>query len=249
MSNPGVILLSEHNKRGGSFQKLRVEDNLGESIHIHLDDYRVDLTLEEFKVFSDLIWQALVELDDLPNDLANSGFLSDSYHAVSYVKPIINLKKSTIESLKFIKRSSFLRFFYLYKLVKIGETAQYQYLTGESTSYEGYPQKNHLGISNIDRLESRSNEVLTKDKGARNSGVVVFGDESVVVRDGMHTCSILAANDGLSREIHYLSISNVRSSRKINQPFIWSLKSIASSIYFISRRLAVIVLKNTLLRR
>jgi hypothetical protein len=249
MSNPGVILLSEHSKRGGSFEKLRVEDNLGESIHIHLDDYRVDLTLEEFKVFSDLIWQALVELDDLPNELANSGFLSDCYDAVSYAKPIINLKKSTIESLKFIKRSGFLRFFYLYKLVKIGETAQYQYLTGESTGYEDYPQKNHLGISNTDRLESRSNEVLTKGKNARNPGVVVFGDESVVVRDGMHACSILAAKDGISSEIHYLSISNVKSSRKINQPFFWSLKSVASSVYFAFRRLAVIVLKSTLLRR
>lgn len=246
MSNPGVILLAVHNKRGGCFEKMKIEDNLGESVHIHLDNYRIDLTIKEYQSFSELIWQALVELDDLPNALKDSNFLSDTYRAISYAKPIVNLKKEKIQSLSFIKRSRWLRFFYLYRLVKINQTPQYLYLTDESNGYETYPQQNNLGITNIDRLRKRS--IQLTESGFKDSGsvAIVFGDQSLVVRDGMHMCSILAHKHGLTSEVNVLSVKNVGYRAKFNQPVIWSFKSIVRSTYFIARRLARVLLQKVL---
>ncbi len=45
MSNPGVLTLTE--KRIAPNKSFRVEDNLGESIHLHYNDIRVDLTIKE----------------------------------------------------------------------------------------------------------------------------------------------------------------------------------------------------------
>jgi len=246
MSNPGVILLAAHNKRGGCFEKMKIEDNLGESMHIHLDDYRIDLTIKEYQSFSELIWQALVELDDLPNELKDSNFLSDTYRAVSYAKPIVNLKKTKLQSLSFIKRYRWLRFFYLYRLVKIHQTPQYLYLTGGSNGFEAYPQQNNLGITNIDRLKKRSIQLTESSIKDSISVAVVFGDQSLVVRDGMHMCSILAHKHGLTSEVNVLSVKNVVYRAKFNQPVIWSFKSVVRSTYVIARRLALVSLRKIL---
>ena len=45
MSNPGVLTLSE--LKIGGHKAFRVEDNLGESVHLHYRDVRIDLTMEE----------------------------------------------------------------------------------------------------------------------------------------------------------------------------------------------------------
>jgi hypothetical protein len=45
MSNPGVLMLSETLINGKSF---RIEDNIGEAIHIHFGDIRLDMTIREF---------------------------------------------------------------------------------------------------------------------------------------------------------------------------------------------------------
>ncbi len=46
MSNPGVIILAEtRTRRGESF---RIEDNIGESIHIHYKNIRMDFTVRDF---------------------------------------------------------------------------------------------------------------------------------------------------------------------------------------------------------
>lgn len=45
MSNPGVITLVE--KQISHKRSFRVEDNLGESIHFHYNDIRIDLTVKE----------------------------------------------------------------------------------------------------------------------------------------------------------------------------------------------------------
>lgn len=230
MSNPGVILLAAHTKSSGCFEKIRIEDNIGESIHIHLDDFRIDLTIKEFELFSKIIWRALQELDDLPDYLKESNFLSDIYKATNYKKPEIDIKNTKIGELSFIKRTSFLRFFYLYGLVNIKETPQYLYLKNHSNEYESYPQKNYLGISNVDRLESRSASL--SNKNIKNDPyAVVFGKNSLVVRDGMHTCSIIAHKSGKNSYVDVLHIKNIGYREQINQPILWSIKSVIGSTF------------------
>ena len=56
MSNPAVIELIKTNLRNND---LSIEDNLGESIHLHLGYLRMDFTIKEYKDFCLLIRKTL----------------------------------------------------------------------------------------------------------------------------------------------------------------------------------------------
>jgi len=71
MSNPGVIVLAE--KDLSSAQNYRIEDNLGEAIHIHYANIRIDLRVEEFLTIA----KSMEEV--LNNHLGNRGFRVGDY--------------------------------------------------------------------------------------------------------------------------------------------------------------------------
>lgn len=60
MSNPGVITLME--KEISASKSFRVEDNLGESIHFHYNDIRIDLTIPELLYIADVCDDTIYEL-------------------------------------------------------------------------------------------------------------------------------------------------------------------------------------------
>lgn len=78
MSNPGVITLTE--KEISASKRFRVEDNLGESIHFHYNDIRIDLTIQELlyigKVCDESIYDLVkaqdFNLDDYDGDFLNA---------------------------------------------------------------------------------------------------------------------------------------------------------------------------------
>lgn len=78
MSNPGVITLTE--KDISTSKRFRVEDNLGESIHFHYNDIRIDLTIQELlyigKVCDESIYDLVkaqdFDLDDYDGDFLNA---------------------------------------------------------------------------------------------------------------------------------------------------------------------------------
>ena len=56
MSNPAVIVLDEVKKSKKSvFKRFVLEDNIGEAIHLHVDNMRIDFTIDEFLEFSSMI--------------------------------------------------------------------------------------------------------------------------------------------------------------------------------------------------
>lgn len=60
MSNPGVIELFGFNfKNNLGSHNFRVEDNIGESIHFHLDNIRLDFTVKEFRKIADDLLDAI----------------------------------------------------------------------------------------------------------------------------------------------------------------------------------------------
>ena len=74
MSNPGVIVLDNCKKNllqkifnRNSFRYVQIEDNIGEAIHIHFDDFRIELTLEEFFQFCDSLKETLNNLVNVEN--------------------------------------------------------------------------------------------------------------------------------------------------------------------------------------
>lgn len=63
MSNPGVIELFGFNINNNTgSHNFRVEDNIGEAIHFHFDNIRLDLTVKEFRNFADDMLDAINSL-------------------------------------------------------------------------------------------------------------------------------------------------------------------------------------------
>ncbi|MBQ7478171.1 MAG: hypothetical protein IJT01_04630 [Selenomonadaceae bacterium] len=73
MSNPGVICLAD--VQAGR-HRIRLEDNIGESIHLHLDGLRLDLTIEEFHELADKARRLMEELvEGVPTRRLDARFL------------------------------------------------------------------------------------------------------------------------------------------------------------------------------
>ena len=58
-TNAGVIILSRRTIKG---ERLQIEDNIGEGIHIHYRNFRLDYTIKDMLRFSDACEQALNNL-------------------------------------------------------------------------------------------------------------------------------------------------------------------------------------------
>jgi hypothetical protein len=71
VSNPGVIYLVEKNLSDGT--GFRVEDNLGESIHLHYSRFRVDLSIKQFLCLADTMAESVNNL------LSQTGFRIEDY--------------------------------------------------------------------------------------------------------------------------------------------------------------------------
>ena len=78
MSNPGVLTLTQKLISGN--KAFRVEDNLGESIHFHYNDIRIDLTIRELLDIADVCDYTIYDmipvkgfnLDEYQEDFLNS---------------------------------------------------------------------------------------------------------------------------------------------------------------------------------
>lgn len=71
MSNPGVIILAE--KKLSNRKTLRIEDNLGEAIHLHYGEFRVDLSIQELLYLAEAVEESVNLL------LQECGFKCDEY--------------------------------------------------------------------------------------------------------------------------------------------------------------------------
>lgn len=108
MSNPGVITLTE--KRISDRKAFRVEDNLGESIHIHYNDIRIDLTIKELLELSDICDDTIYDLvraknfrlDDFDYEFLNkySDILLDLIEVKKESIPLNEIRVLTTNSLK-----------------------------------------------------------------------------------------------------------------------------------------------------
>ncbi len=181
MSNPAVIKL-QSGRIGKS--KIWLDDNFGESIHIHIDDNRVDLTVEEFRQLYDdlcvsltklvdvdgfdvsqidpvflsvMLWPYLPHLTGYSIETVNLGELYAPYH--SYIYRLKNSKgykalKTGIE-IKEKRRNS--------QLLNQTESQRMNDIL-KSIKENGYPHKCHY--------------------------IVVYGNDNII-RDGQHRASCL----------------------------------------------------------
>ncbi len=232
MSNPAVITLSKNifsfkekivkklfskNKR----PTIKVEDNIGESIHIHYDQIRIDLTIREFEVLCKNIEAMIVgylhEINPELNKIPIS-FLVQISSNINKIKEI-RKEKRRLSDLKIIENIDHLTM--TSKLVKLKESMIVKALNGEPGEYYNYKQRDDFFESNEVKLSNLNESIVKNGFKTDISSVVVFSSDPNIIRDGQHRCAIMyALNPNTTIEVLNISfLKNVQRYRTTSQFF------------------------------
>jgi hypothetical protein len=193
MSNPGVIILDNESSNKGKINRFVVEDNIGESIHLHIDDMRVDFTIDEFLTFSDAIRESLDSIDFLCGYKLSQ---FDEYFLKECSPYLPRLKKIEIEDIELSKlicvvHSNYHSDFNFLKLVPVALCPAYRFLTGNGNEFLEYEQYNYYNVNNEHRLLELSESVQKNGYPSDGRYIVLFNGQDVI-RDGQHRAAILA---------------------------------------------------------
>lgn len=238
MSNPAVITLSNASSRKGKFKRFVIEDNIGESVHLHIDSMRFDFTINEFLEFSKVVRQSLKELKILNEyDIENfdEHFLLNCSNFLSNLQSI-NIEEVKLSELKFIVHSNYKKDMNIIKLKKISETPVYKYLEGKKKDFLKYDQYNYFGMTNEKRILDLFDSIKNHGYPYLKQYIILFNGENIV-RDGQHRAGVLAHLYGLNFKVKILRF-NFEGKNHLLQPnkknlkniFLWLVKKIYKNI-------------------
>lgn len=202
MSNPAVITLSDASSREGKFKRFVIEDNIGESIHLHIEDIRIDFTVNEFFQFSSMIRASLQGLDFLCGyriDGFDEHFLLECSPFLPYLKTI-EIEEVRLSDLKCIVHSNYKQDLHTLKLCSIEQTPVYKYLQGNKSDFLKYGQFNYFGMDNERRLCNLLASIEKSGYPYLNRHIVLFDGQNIV-RDGQHRAAVLAHLYGIEATI------------------------------------------------
>lgn len=181
MSNPAVLMLVNlPTKNGGRF---KVEDNIGESIHIHYNNFRIDFTIEEFLNFTKIIEGSVVNLID--NEAFNiNNFDPIFLHNISHM--LVDIERVSMDTIKLsdliVTKTGL---FGVPKWTSLKESKVYRAINGDSKENNKYKQSNLYNQNNQDRVDKVKELVVKKGYPFNDEYIVLFNDQNVI-RDGQH---------------------------------------------------------------
>ena len=193
MSNPAVIVLDIVSRWEGRLNRFHIEDNIGESIHIHIDDMRFDFTINEFLELSTLLRTSLESLDLFDGhsiDSFDEFFLRDIVQMVPYIQNI-TVEEIEISKLKCITRTPIIKNIYWLRLQKIKNTPAFQYFRGNKEKFISYHQTNNTKNSNIERINENLISIEKYGYPFRNQHIVLFNKQNT----SLHNTSNIALED------------------------------------------------------
>lgn len=184
MSNPGVIELV--NKKIGN-QRLRVEDNIGESIHIHFGRLRLDFCIHEFIELVDalnIIMEKMISVD---------GFLICEYDAIflsQCCNRLLNLESVAYKNVlvgNLLTESNNKGYI---SLANIQNSDFSQALRGNKENLDIRVQKNYFGDTNRSRLQNIYDSIRMNGYPYKNHYIVTCDDGFYII-DGCHRASCI----------------------------------------------------------
>lgn len=174
--------------------RLQIEDNIGESIHIHWRNIRFDYSIKDFNIFCEGIKLALYNLKPKIHNVTGKVQLSEGYlHALADLSKSIvdaqieyvNLKDLKI--IKYVKDEKKVKWI----TCAIHESPVFSFLKGDYDNYFTYrklvnDQHEHdpMGINHLCK------SLLIYGYPRNNELIVLHGDE-LYIRDGQHRAAIL----------------------------------------------------------
>lgn len=184
MSNPGVIQLSECIINDKCF---RIEDNIGEAIHIHYGEIRLDLTVKEFVSLTNQLIFIMNEMINVP------GFLVENHDAIFLTEcceRLLFLEKITYDDVLVGDLMTDMITDETAELVSMSGSRVFKALNGDETLLNKRVQTNYYGFSNISRLNKINQSIKKNGYPYKNQMIVVSEDGSYVI-DGCHRASCL----------------------------------------------------------
>ena len=206
MSNPAVIMLTNTTTKSGG--RFKVEDNIGESMHIHYDNFRIDLTIKEFLEFSEVIEESLVNL--LNNKRFNINNFDPSFlHDISHM--LINLESVTFENIQLsdliVSRKGFLG---VEKWVSLNQSKVFRAINGDAEENNNYVQNNFVNQNNWERVDTIKKLINERGYPFNDEYIVLFNNQNYI-RDGQHRASsVLYAMGDIEVPIIRLNFSRDR---------------------------------------
>ncbi len=185
MSNPGVITLlnlSFNDEYG--IHSFRVEDNIGEAIHFHLDNFRIDLTVKEFRNFADDMLDAINAVADVKGFDARKCdplFLFEIAELLPYLQAVqieyMPVKELIVDTNEKDDGKDIYRYIKHSRVVKA--------LQGDFAENDRRKQNNLIGQTNLQRLHSIFESVRKNGYPFNDEYIILFNDQNII-RDGQH---------------------------------------------------------------
>lgn len=189
MSNPGVVTLETFALSPA--MPVKIEDNLGESIHIHIGPLRLDLTLKELSGLSD---DAEVLLDGYLSQfgLTVANFDREFLGQIGHM--LIDLEDASFEEvavadlLVTVKRGRLGR-------LKVSPIAGSDVIRAMNSDFNSYKQTFGLDRNPAKRRVKQAQKLAASGEyGANGERIVVFNDQ-MFIRDGQHRAAAIFSND------------------------------------------------------
>ncbi len=187
MSNPAVYVLSETKIKN---TRVCIEDNLGEAIHIHIGQFRVSMTIDEFYKIADQIITAadeILQLSDLSLEMFDKGAFD--WNWLCRYEEIEKIEKVNVKVEDLLTKGESKLAPGMNHIVRVADSRQYKALNNDIQELERYDEKNKYGISNLERLKIVLN--LIKEKGYPYDEKYIMVNQYNQIYDGDHRAACL----------------------------------------------------------
>ena len=200
MSNAAVIKLQKKVIAGYS---VWLDDNFGEAIHLHMNDFRVDLTCSGFEQ----ITRDAQEILDLLIQV--EGFHSEEYDPVFLEqmlwKRLLHLERVEKDEVRISEL-----WMNEPRLCRVKDSRMYRSLMGERKKLRK-KGSDHLGQSAEERMESIRKSIDRSGYDVSRGSVVVYGDDNII-RDGQHrVCALMMKEGDVTVPVIHLYFSDMRT--------------------------------------
>ena len=179
MSNPAVIKLIRREING---HKVWLDDNIGESVHIHIDNFRIDLSIDEFHRLCSDIRSTVNELVDVPD--FDCSKIDPVFMEFTLWRKLMKLRSIEIINVQ-------LKDLFVYvnkKYERLPDSFGVKVLSGKIRSSRDRPS-NHIGQTDQQRFEDMLKSIQENGYPYRDSYIYIY--ENNVIYDGIHRASAL----------------------------------------------------------
>ncbi len=161
------------------------DDNIGESIHFHIDEWRIDFTINEFLNFCDEVENMVYELIDHPGIRRGNWDIRFIHQVSPYLKHLKEIKKEKIRlgSITIVDDSDM--------IVKLEEGTLVKALEGKiDINATTFRKSNFYGETNKTRMLDCM-EFVKKHGYPYKDGYIAVAENNNQILDGWHRASCL----------------------------------------------------------